>query len=143
MCPIGPRTTDVPHPGASTLNSAPQSKQLGLEEGKKSGSALVRHELTKEHSNYYKHVVIIGNHGNHQICFDTHSVITCCKHKYLKGTIYDAMYQNESTTCNKYDFLANPQLLYTFGLTRNKQEPTEYLWHWLKTTSNSSLSCLP
>ena len=29
LCPVGPRTTDVPHPGASTLISAPQSKQLG------------------------------------------------------------------------------------------------------------------
>ena len=29
LCPVGPRTTDVPHPGASTLISAPRSKQLG------------------------------------------------------------------------------------------------------------------
>ena len=33
LCPVGPRTTDVPHPGASTLISAPQSKQLGTKEG--------------------------------------------------------------------------------------------------------------
>ena len=26
---VGPRTTDAPHPGASTLFSAPRSKQLG------------------------------------------------------------------------------------------------------------------
>ena len=29
LCPIGPPTTDGPHPGASTLISAPLSKQLG------------------------------------------------------------------------------------------------------------------
>ena len=33
MCPVRPRTTDVPHPGASTLISAPQSKQLGHQGG--------------------------------------------------------------------------------------------------------------
>ena len=47
------------------------------------------------------------------------------QHKYLQVTIYDAMHQTELT--NKYEFQTNPQLLYTFGLTRNKQEPTEYL----------------
>ena len=64
-------------------------------------------------------IVIIGNHGNHQICLDTHSV-NMLQHKYLQVTIYDAMHQTELT--NKYDFQTNPQLLYTFGLTRNKQE---------------------
>ena len=29
LCPVGPRTTDIPHPGASTLISAPRSNQLG------------------------------------------------------------------------------------------------------------------
>ena len=29
ISPVGPRTTDVTHPGVSTLISAPQSNQLG------------------------------------------------------------------------------------------------------------------
>ena len=31
LCPVGPRTTDVPHPGASTLISAPRSNQLSYQ----------------------------------------------------------------------------------------------------------------
>ena len=29
LCLVGPRTTDVPHPGASIFISSPRSKQLG------------------------------------------------------------------------------------------------------------------
>ena len=29
LCPVAPRTTDVPHPGASTLISVPLSNQIG------------------------------------------------------------------------------------------------------------------
>ena len=29
LCPVGPSTTDVPHPGASTLISAPWSNLIG------------------------------------------------------------------------------------------------------------------